>query len=135
MKSMGDYNKDRFSGGKSFGRQMLHKTICSKCNKECEVPFRPTGSRPVFCKDCFQSNRSSNDYPRRPNFENRDNAQVGKFVEKPQFKEQFERLNMKLDKILRILEPKIEANALSVEAPKAPKVKKIVKNPTPVKKK
>jgi CxxC-x17-CxxC domain-containing protein len=31
----------------------MHKTNCSKCNNPCEVPFRPNGKKPVFCKDCF----------------------------------------------------------------------------------
>ncbi|MFH0854973.1 MAG: CxxC-x17-CxxC domain-containing protein [Candidatus Omnitrophota bacterium] len=29
------------------------KAICAECNTECEVPFRPTGDRPVYCKECF----------------------------------------------------------------------------------
>ena len=30
-----------------------HKAICSECKKECEVPFKPTPGKPVFCQDCF----------------------------------------------------------------------------------
>ncbi len=46
----------------NFDRQPreMHKAICSKCKKECEVPFKPTEGRDVFCKDCF-----SKDSPRR----------------------------------------------------------------------
>ncbi|MBI5222103.1 MAG: hypothetical protein HY980_01225 [Candidatus Magasanikbacteria bacterium] len=40
--------------GGSRNRQM-HSAICSKCAQECEVPFRPTGDRPVFCSNCFKS--------------------------------------------------------------------------------
>jgi len=32
------------------------KTICSKCGKICEIPFKPDGSRPVFCTDCWKNN-------------------------------------------------------------------------------
>ena len=35
-----------------FNREM-HKTICSECKKECEVPFKPTEGKPVYCRDCF----------------------------------------------------------------------------------
>jgi len=35
----------------------MHQATCARCNKACEVPFRPNGRKPVFCKDCFASNR------------------------------------------------------------------------------
>lgn len=31
----------------------LFDAICSKCKKNCKVPFRPTGDKPVYCRDCF----------------------------------------------------------------------------------
>jgi CxxC-x17-CxxC domain-containing protein len=40
----------------SFGdkRQTeFFKATCSKCHKDCDVPFKPNGKKPVFCKDCF----------------------------------------------------------------------------------
>jgi CxxC-x17-CxxC domain-containing protein len=33
------------------------RTICSHCNKETTVPFRPTQGRPVLCRECFQQGR------------------------------------------------------------------------------
>ncbi len=30
-----------------------HKAICSECKKECEVPFKPTPGKPVFCRECY----------------------------------------------------------------------------------
>jgi len=36
-----------------FKRQMF-KVVCSDCGKECEVPFKPTEGRPVYCRDCYQ---------------------------------------------------------------------------------
>lgn len=35
------------------GPREMHKTKCSECGQECEVPFKPTEGRPVFCKDCY----------------------------------------------------------------------------------
>ena len=49
--------------------------------------------------------------------------------------EQFEALNTKLDKILRILEPKIAAVVVHAETSKIPKAKKTAKKSTSVKKK
>ena len=49
-------NMGRFDGGqRDFGPREMHKAICAKCKKECEVPFKPTEGRDVFCKDCFQN--------------------------------------------------------------------------------
>ena len=42
-----------FGGGRDGGRPQMHKATCSECGKECELPFRPTGDRPVFCSTCF----------------------------------------------------------------------------------
>ena len=35
------------------------KAVCAECGKECEVPFRPTGDRPVYCRDCFSAHKDS----------------------------------------------------------------------------
>ena len=48
-------------GGGGFGRapREMHKAVCASCQKECEVPFKPSGDRPVYCKDCFAKNKES----------------------------------------------------------------------------
>jgi len=35
------------------GPREMHKAVCSECKKECEVPFKPTEGKPVFCKECY----------------------------------------------------------------------------------
>ncbi len=35
-----------------YDREM-HKIKCSDCGNEAEVPFKPDGDRPVYCKDCY----------------------------------------------------------------------------------
>ena len=35
----------------------MHDVICSNCGKPTQVPFVPTGTRPVYCMDCFQTAR------------------------------------------------------------------------------
>ena len=37
----------------SFKREM-HKAVCADCGKDCEVPFKPTEGRPVYCRDCYR---------------------------------------------------------------------------------
>ena len=47
-------NNNGRSNFNSAPREM-HKAICAKCKKECEVPFKPTEGRDVFCRECFQN--------------------------------------------------------------------------------
>lgn len=35
------------------GPREMHKITCSECGKEAEVPFKPRGDSPVYCRDCF----------------------------------------------------------------------------------
>jgi CxxC-x17-CxxC domain-containing protein len=35
------------------------RTVCSHCGKETTVPFKPTQGRPVFCRECFQTRRTT----------------------------------------------------------------------------
>ncbi len=131
-----DSGRRSFDGGRGGDRQMF-KATCSNCGKECEVPFKPTGSKPVYCSDCFRnmggsdSRRSDDRGSRKPNFDNggRDSAQ-------PQYKEQFEALNAKLDKILKLLNPEKSMEAPKVVAePQIEDTTDSVENVEPVKKK
>ena len=47
-----------------FGREM-HKVTCSECGQETEVPFKPDGERPIYCRDCFQKHKK----PRRDDYQ------------------------------------------------------------------
>ena len=46
-------------GGRSSSEKELFKATCSACQKSCEVPFRPSGDKPVYCRDCFRENGPS----------------------------------------------------------------------------
>ncbi len=75
---------DHWSSNRGFGdrgqdRQMF-KAVCDKCGQECEVPFRPTGERPVYCRECFK--RDDGGAPRR--FDARDSGRPS-FGEKRMF--------------------------------------------------
>lgn len=43
-------------GGERRPRQM-YDAVCANCGKTAQVPFQPTGARPVYCSDCFQTRR------------------------------------------------------------------------------
>ena len=52
-------------GGGGFNRKFrfndqpreMHKATCEECKQECEVPFKPTEGRPVYCKDCYSKRK------------------------------------------------------------------------------
>jgi CxxC-x17-CxxC domain-containing protein len=46
-----------FGQRRDFGPREMHKAVCSECGKETEVPFKPSGDRPVYCKECFMKRR------------------------------------------------------------------------------
>lgn len=55
-----------FGGGGGGRRSMggprqMYSATCSGCGRTCEVPFQPSGEKPVYCSDCFRSQR-----PARP---------------------------------------------------------------------
>jgi CxxC-x17-CxxC domain-containing protein len=83
----GGYGGRRDSRG--GGKPEMHDVVCAKCGKDTQVPFKPTGDKPVYCRDCFGGNDNNS----------RGNSSAGGGVSK----EQFDKLNKKLDKILEIL--------------------------------
>lgn len=80
----------RDSGRTSFRDKQMFSAVCDKCHKNCEVPFKPSGDKPIYCSDCFGQNRDAG----------------GKNIGPA--KEQFEIINSKLDKILKALYPAVK---------------------------
>lgn len=48
-----------FRGGGNFDREPreMHKATCADCGQECEVPFKPTEGRPVYCRQCYPKHK------------------------------------------------------------------------------
>lgn len=40
------------AGTDQQGRQ-LYSVKCAECGKQTEVPFKPFGDRPVYCRECY----------------------------------------------------------------------------------
>ncbi len=54
--SAGGYGGGGF-GNRSSGPREMFTATCSSCGREARVPFRPTNGKPVYCSDCFRSQR------------------------------------------------------------------------------
>ena len=116
----GGRDEGRKFGGRSDAPRQMFPATCGKCGQSCEVPFRPTAAFPVFCNNCFKSQkgdnrgRASTDRPRfAPKSFGGNNggnsfggSPAGNMAASPSpvvTKAQFDSLNVKLDKILALL--------------------------------
>lgn len=73
-----------FGEKRNRGPVTMHQAICDQCGKPCEVPFRPTGEKPVYCSACFEGKRETGN-----------NGEV---------KKQLEILNEKMDRLIKAVE-------------------------------
>ncbi len=51
------YGERPQGGFRSFGEREMHKAVCADCGQDCEVPFKPTAGKPVYCRDCYQKHK------------------------------------------------------------------------------
>ncbi len=103
-----DFGKRRFGRDDERGhdKPVMHQAVCSKCGKDCEVPFRPSGTKPVLCRDCFRAEGGGESGFKRNSF-GRPNPPIRLPDPRPVQKE-LEKVNEKLDRILKLLEPPAE---------------------------
>jgi len=52
-------HNDRGREGQGYSQRSLYKIICADCNKQSEIPFKPSPDRPVYCKECFSRRKNS----------------------------------------------------------------------------
>lgn len=49
-------SSNSYGGGSSYGeRREMFPAVCAQCGKDTQVPFKPSGARPVYCSDCFRA--------------------------------------------------------------------------------
>ncbi len=49
-------NTVKTAGTDQSGRQ-LYDVTCAACGKPAQVPFKPSGDRPVYCRDCYMKQK------------------------------------------------------------------------------
>jgi len=57
-KAGGGYG-EKTRGTYAGGPREMHEARCDSCGGVARVPFVPSGSKPVYCSDCFSQRRSS----------------------------------------------------------------------------
>lgn len=139
---------DRYSGPRAErGPVTLHSAVCASCGKTCEVPFRPNGDKPVYCRDCFAGRAAMGGERGRKDFRTE-----GRSDAKPAFtpnnasnngdlQKKMEAMTVKMDKLISSIHtltlaltqnsPIAKAPELTTETPvveeDAPKAKKVFK--------
>lgn len=133
----GGNGRGGFSGGRSGGRfgggrggdrggsrggfrekPAMHKAVCDECGKDCEVPFRPSNDKPIFCDACFGGKREGSRNESRSS--SRSSAPVA------DFSKQFLEINDKLNKLISLLE-KSSAVEVEVKNEAEKEIKKVAK--------
>jgi CxxC-x17-CxxC domain-containing protein len=110
--SFGGERRDRFG----FDDKQMHSATCDKCGKECQVPFRPTAGKPVFCDNCF--GKGGNDNFSKGGHESKDSGEV---------MQQIKMLNTKMDQLIKILAPNAPVDKVAKLA-KPETVEKVAKS-------
>ncbi|MBU6321460.1 MAG: hypothetical protein KGI78_01225 [Patescibacteria group bacterium] len=95
--------RESFSTRPSYGAsrdvsrsQERFQATCSACHTPCEVPFRPNGKKPVFCRDCFKGQEE------RPSYGAREYRKESAH-QNPDFAKRLDAIDAKLDRILKSL--------------------------------
>jgi CxxC-x17-CxxC domain-containing protein len=57
--SYGSYGTSSGGGYSSRGPREMFSATCSSCGQEAQVPFQPSGDKPVYCSACFEKRRGS----------------------------------------------------------------------------
>lgn len=88
-----------FGGRPSFDAPTeFFQATCNECHKKCEVPFRPNGKKPVYCRDCFKGKEEAPAYSRPNGFRKESAAPSG------DISKQLDAISAKLDRLIRVLE-------------------------------
>ncbi len=136
-------SRPSFGGGRDFSdRKEMFDTECANCHKMTQVPFKPNGMKPVYCRDCFTP---ANDRAPREGFRNERPA-FGKKEFGPrrehapaarpdaridELKREVATLHTKLDSLIASIESLSREKALTkaVQTAVSSKPQKIVKKP------
>lgn len=57
--------RDRRPSNNDREERKMYKGICDECGRSCELPFRPSGDKPVYCSNCFKPREFDDNRDRR----------------------------------------------------------------------
>lgn len=125
----GSFGSNNRGAGRFGGEKTMHQAVCAECSKVCEVPFKPSGEKPVYCSSCFSlrsDDRSGARNDSRQSFSRPAHREESSFKTNNNLEEKITEINAKLDKILDLFLVKQEKK-LAVKEPAKKEVKKVDK--------
>ena len=66
-------DNNRRGGGFDRRPTTMYPAVCDKCGKDCQVPFKPSGDKPIYCSNCFEKEGGGRS-DRSDRFERRDDS-------------------------------------------------------------
>lgn len=135
------FGKSRGGDRSTDREQRMFKATCSDCKKSCEVPFKPSSDKPVFCRDCFSAKRDRETREYKASLANGEPKKFGQ--DKPaaysgsthtafvpveageSTKKQLAEMNARIDKLTALVEKMMEDKKVAV-TPASAKVVKAV---------
>ena len=108
-------SRGSFDNRRKGGAFELHTARCDKCGEMCEVPFKPTNNKPVYCRDCFTQRNESPNFEKFDRFESgsrRNDSARSAAAAAPDntTKKAIAQINKKLDKILTLLGGEVDSS-------------------------
>ena len=98
----GDRGRGRDRGGRDFGgERRMHKATCDQCGASCELPFKPTGEKPVYCSNCFAAGAGEGNGGKNNGGGTNHTALLAEIAE---LHEKQDELTKKIDKIIALLQ-------------------------------
>jgi len=151
-KSGGTQSRDSRDNRPARPAPEMFSATCTDCNKRCDVPFKPSSDKPVYCSACFGMKKSANESRGQDN--NRGREDRGSHNERTDFtrpqreqrspsydntrgrsddgiadlKKQITGLELKLNRILDLINPPMPSQKESL-----PEKKKVVAKVSPKK--
>ena len=58
---MGRFDRNNNNRRDSDRQITMHSAICDACGRECKVPFKPSGDKPIYCSSCFEQQGGGRD--------------------------------------------------------------------------
>jgi CxxC-x17-CxxC domain-containing protein len=110
-----DRGRGGFGRNRDRGSVTMHEAVCNQCGKPCEVPFRPTQGKPVYCNACFSGKKetgnsweadrfSQNNYSGHRAPADQDFRGDNDKKNNDEMKKQLELLNGKMDLLIKAVE-------------------------------
>jgi CxxC-x17-CxxC domain-containing protein len=129
-REFGNRNPSRRSFDDRESRSGMFHAVCDECGRDCEVPFKPSPNKEVFCSRCFENRDTITVKHYGKNSEDSREFTLKAQPNNDEMKKQIEILNSKLDKILKLLNINDEKVPVKVKELKVEKSDKAAKKIT-----